>query len=389
MKSNGIAKSIILLCLAGLLTGASRLQAADPAPSMTVYVGTFTGHGSRGIYRTHFDPANGALEKPELVAEAPSPSFLALHPNHRVLYSVNEVDHLDGKPEGGVSAFTIDAATGNLSLLNRRRSAGAGPTHMSVDHDGRNVLVANYASGSVAILPIGADGKLAEPSSVDQHRGRGTDPSRQEGPHAHCFNLDPDGRFALACDLGMDRIFVYRFDPVAGTITANEPPSASVASTSGPRHLAFSPDGKRLYVANEMACTVTGFDYAAATGTLGEFQTVPTLPADFKGVKSSAEIAVHPSGKFLFVSNRGDANNIASFAIDPTSGKLSPIGHTPTKGRAPRYFCLDPTGNFLLAANQDTNNVVVFRIDPSTGELRDTGVDVTVPTPVCILFLSR
>lgn len=377
-----------LVALGTLLCFSPEESAAGAETAYWVYVGTFTAKQSKGIYRMRLDPATGALTEPELAAEAPSPAFLAIAPNHRFLYSVNEVEKLDGRKEGGVSAFSLDPGTGKLALLDRQPSAGTGPTHISLDSEGHNALVANYGSGSVAVLPIGSDGKLAPPASVDQHRGTGADKMRQEGPHAHCFNLDPAGRFALACDLGLDKVFVYRFDAATGAISPNDPPAASVAPGSGPRHLAFSPDGKRVYVVNEMACTVTGFDYDAEHGRLAEFQTASTLPEGFAGEKSSAEVAVHPSGKFLYASNRGQANSIAIFRIDPATGRLTPAGHTSTQGRAPRHFGIDPTGTWLLAANQDTDNVVVFRIDPDSGALKPAGTNVHVPTPVCILFLQ-
>jgi len=364
-------------------------QAHSSSRELLVFVGTFTGKDSKGLYLMRMDPRTGALTKPELVAEAASPSFLALHPNHRFLYSVNEVDSLDGKRGGGaVSAFAIDPASGKLTPLNRQPSGGTSPTHISIDHKGRNVLVANYGSGSVVVLPVGEDGELAPVSSIDQHQGRGADPQRQEGPHAHCANLDPANRFAFSCDLGLDKVFVSRFDPAKHTIAPNDPPAAAVAPASGPRHLAFHPSGKFVYVVNEMACTVTAFGYDPDRGTLEQLQSVSTLPEGFSGEKSGAEIAVHPSGKFLYSSNRGDANNIALFRIDQQTGKLTPAGHTSTQGKAPRSFGIDPSGTWLLAANQDTSNVVVFRIDADTGELKPVGVNVAVPTPVCITFLS-
>jgi 6-phosphogluconolactonase len=356
---------------------------AEPGSSYSVYIGTFTQHGSKGIYLMHMDASSGALTQPELVAEAASPAFLALHPNHHLLYCVNEVD------KGAVSSYSIDEQSGKLTLLNQQPSAGHGPTHLVVDPQGKNVLTANYGSGSVAVLPIEPDGKLDAPSSTDQHKGQGADPSRQEGPHAHCVAIDPSGHYALSCDLGLDKIFVYRFDPAAHTIAPNDPPFGTVAPISGPRHLAFSPDGHHLYVVNEMACTVTAFNYDADHGTMKEFQTISTLPEGFSGQKSTAEIAVHPSGKFLYASNRGDANSIAIFTIDPSSGKLTAAGHVSTEGRAPRDFALDPSGKWLLAANQDTDNIVEFRIDPETGALKPAGVNIKTPTPVCITFLRQ
>lgn len=374
-------------CLAALLIvlSAAALTSAQAAnaPSYWVYIGTFTDHGSKGIYLMRMDAVSGALTEPELAVEADSPAFLALRPDHHFLYSVNEVN------TGTVSAFSIDQQSGKLTFLNKQSSAGHGPTHLVVGPQGKNALTANYGSGSVAVLPIEADGKLAAPSSVDQHTGKGADPSRQEGPHAHCINVDPSGHYALSCDLGLDKIFVYRFDPQAHTIAPNDPPFETVAPGSGPRHLAFSPDGHHLYVVNEMACTVAGFNYDASRGTLSEFQTISTLPEDFHGQKSTAEVAVHPSGKFLYASNRGDANSIAIFTIDPSNGKLTAAGRVSTQGRAPRDFALDPAGKWLLAANQDTDNIVEFRIDAQTGALQPTGVNIKTPTPVCVTFMAR
>ena len=367
---------------------ASSTKAQGKADSYFVYFGTFTDRQSKGIYRSTMNAATGALSQPELVAQVPSPSFLALHPNHRFMYSVNEVDRFDGRHTGSISAFAIDPASGQLTLLNQAPSGGAGPTHIAIDRTGQLVLVANYAGGSVAALPIQFDGRVSDPAAVDQHRGKGTDPARQGEPHAHCVNFDPANRFALSADLGLDKVFVYHVDPRAGTIAANNPPFASVAAGSGPRHLAFGRSGREVYVTNEMACTVTAFHYDPNRGSLVEFQSISTLPEDFQGQKSTAEIMVHPSGKFLYVSNRGDANSIALFSIDRQTGKLTAVDHTSTQGRTPRSFGIDPAGTWFLAANQDTDNVVVFRIDPATGKLKPTGVNLHVPTPVCVTFLA-
>ena len=354
-------------------------SAAEPNPAAyLVYIGTFTGHGSKGIYLMRL--AGGTLSPPELVAKAESPSFLVLHPSHHFLYTVNEVD------QGAVSAFSVDPL-GKLTKLNQQPSAGRGPTHVATDRSGKNVLVANYGSGSVALLPVDEDGKLQPPASIDQHLGKGSDPSRQEGPHAHCVNVDPENRYVLSADLGLDKVFVYKLDANAHTITPNDPPAVQVSPGAGPRHIAFHPSGKYVYVTNEMACTVNAFRWDGSAGQLHPFQEISTLPADFQGNKSTAEIMVHPSGNFLYVSNRGDANSIARFRIDPSDGKLTMLGTTPTKGKTPRSFGIDPGGEFLLAANQDSDNVALFRIDASTGDLTDTGVNVKVPTPVCVTFL--
>jgi 6-phosphogluconolactonase len=374
--------AVLVIGLAGCQSNAPADSGTAKPSSFRVYIGTFTGKGSQGIYLMSMDPGTGALGQPQLVAEASSPSFLALHPNHRFLYSVNEID------QGGVSAYAIDSASGKLSPLNQQPSGGNGPTHIAIDRNGTNVWVANYGSGSVEMLPVESDGKLGTPSAVDQHQGKGADPSRQSGPHAHCVNVDPGNHFLLSADLGLDKVFVYKLNINAHTMTPNDPPSASVEPASGPRHLAFHPSGKYVYVTNEMSCTVTAFHYNGTKGTLESFQNISTLPADFQGDKSTAEIMVHPSGKFLFVSNRGNANSIARFRIDPADGKLTMLGTTSTQGKTPRSFGIDPTGTFLIAANQDSDNVVVFRIDPATGDLNPTGVDVKVPTPVCVTFLA-
>jgi 6-phosphogluconolactonase len=293
-----------------------------------------------------------------------------------------------GRKTGSVSGYAVIPETGKLKPLNSQPSGGPGPCHVTVDKEGKNLLVANYSGGSVAVLPIADDGSLKEPSCVIQHKGTGPNKSRQEGPHAHSINLDPAGRFAFAADLGLDKLLIYRFDAAKGTLTPSDPPFASVAPGAGPRHLAFHPNGRFAYVINEMGMTVTAFAYDAERGALKELQTVPTLPAgrETTPADSTAEVAVHPSGKFLFGSNRGH-NSIAIFSVDAETGKLTPAGHESTQGKTPRNFGIDPTGAFLLAANQDTSNVVVFRIDLKTGLLSPTGSSVQVPLPVCVKFV--
>jgi 6-phosphogluconolactonase len=273
-----------------------------------------------------------------------------------------------------------------LKQLNQESSAGAGPCHLVVDATGKNLLVANYSSGSVAVLPIAQNGEIKPASSVIQHKGKGTDPGRQEGPHAHSINLDSANRFAFAADLGLDKVFIYAFDPAAGTIAPNASPFGKVAPGSGPRHFAFHPGGKHAYVINEMANTVTAFAYDPGAGSLTEIQTISTLPADFKGTSYTAEVQVHPSGKFLYGSNRGH-DSIAVFAIDQKTGALKFLEAEPTQGKNPRNFALDPTGAFLLAENQDSDSIVVFRIDPTTGKLSPTGTKITLPMPVCIKMI--
>lgn len=369
--------------------GAPSQIAAETPASCRVYFGTFTNKKSKGIYMASMDARTGRLGEPQLVAEAPSPSFLALNPNRRFIYACNEVDSVDGKKQGAVSAFSIDDESGRLTFLGRQPSAGAGPTHVWIDSTGKNVLVANYSSGSLAVLPVRSDGALDPPSSVDQHWGKGMDPARQGGAHAHSAYTDPSNLFVLSCDLGLDKVFVYRFDLAAHTIVPNDPPFAEVQPGSGPRHLAFAPTGKFVYVLNEMACTVTVFSYGERRGRLSEVQTISTLPDDFHGNRSTAEIFIHPSGKYLYTSNRGDANSITVFAVDTASGRLTTVERTSTHGRTPRGFGIDPTGAWLIAANQDTDNVAVYRINQETGKLEFTGQSVSVPTSVCVAFVPR
>lgn len=347
-----------------------------------VYFGTYTGEKSKGIYVSHFDAASGKLEALSVAAELANPSFVAPHPNGRFLYAVSE------EREGSVSAFSIDPKTGTLTFLNRVSSRGNGPCYARVDKTGKAVLVANYGSGGFAVLPVEADGKLREASAFIQDEGKGFDPSRQERPHAHSLNPSPDNRFAVGADLGLDKVFIFKFDAAQGTLTPNEPPFWQVKPGSGPRHFAFHPNGKFAYVTNEMASTVDALAWDAAKGELRELQTISTLPADFKGETTTAEIQVHPSGKFLYDSNRG-ADSIAVFAIDRRKGTLKAVDHTPTQGKVPRNFGIDPTGSFLIAANQKSDNVVMFRIDKGSGRLTPTGQVLEVGSPVCVKFVPR
>ena len=351
-----------------------------------VYIGTYTGPKSNGIYLYSLDLGNGSLTSLGLAAEVVNPSFLAIHPNHRFLYAASETSNSGGKKGGAVEAFAIQE-TGKLTPLNQEPSGGEGPCHLVVDKTGRDVLVANYDSGSISVLPIQQDGKLSEPTAFIQHQGSGADPQRQEGPHAHSINVDAANRFAFAADLGLDKVLVYRFDPAKGTLVANDPPSVSVKPGAGPRHFAFHPGGHYAFVINEMHSTVTAFSYDPAHGVLKELQTISTLPENFKGENSTAEVQVHPSGKFLYGSNRGH-DSIAVFAIDPGKGTLSLVEDQSTQGKTPRNFGIDPSGQYLLAANQDSGNVVVFRINPQSGHLSPTGQVAEVSSPVCVKFLQ-
>jgi 6-phosphogluconolactonase len=364
-------------------------DAAGPR-NFWVYVGTYTSptNGSKGIYLLDMDTQSGELTPKGLVAEVKSPSFLAVHPNRRFLYAVGEIFEFQGKKAGAVSAFAIDPPTGKLTLLNQQPSGGQGPCHVIVEPTGKCALTANYTTGTVAVLPIDNQGRLSEPSAVAQHQGSGPNARRQQSPHAHSINLDPAGRFAFAPDLGADKVFVYRFHPRDGSLVPNDLPAAPVTPGSGPRHFAFHPGGRFAYVINELTSTITAFSYGAERGILKELQTVSTLPGGFTGESFTADIHVHPNGRFLYGSNRGH-DSIAIFAIDDRTGRLSPTGHEPTRGKKPRNFAVDPSGTWLLAANQDSNTVVVFRIDPKTGLLTTTGNILDVPSPVCLRLVPR
>lgn len=355
--------------------------------SYLIYIGTYTGPQSKGIYALRFNPASGKTSPLGLMAETTNPSFLAIDPKQHFLYAANEVGDYKGEKSGAVSAFAIDRKTGKLTFLNQVSSHGADPCHITLDKTGKYVLVANYTGGSVATFPVLPDGRLGEASAVIQHSGHGPNAERQESAHAHEIQLTPDNRFAIAADLGLDELLVYRFDAAKGTLTANDPPFAKVEPGAGPRHFVFHPNGKAVYALNEMDGSITGFSYETHRGVLGKLRTVSSLPKGFEGVNESAEIAVDSSGKFLYASNRGP-DDIAVFAVASAKGTLQLVEHVPTKGKAPRNFAIDPTGKYLFAANQESNNIVVFRIDPKTGRLTDTGQVLDLPSPVCIVFLS-
>ncbi len=377
-------KKLFALCICVALTASTALAVASDS---FVYVGTYTSKGSEGIYLYRLEGGTGKMTSLGPVAKTPNPSFLAIHPSGRFLYAVSEISSFDGKRSGAVSAFARDPKTGALSILNTVSSGGTGPCHVSVDRTGRTALVANYGGGSVAALPIENDGSLQEASSFIQHSGSSVNPKRQDAPHAHSINLSPDNRFAVVADLGLDQVLVYRFDPAKGSLAANDPPFARVRPGAGPRHFAFYPGGKYAYVINEIASTVTAFTWDAAGGVLHETQTISTLPVDFSGNNSTAEVQVHPSGKFLYGSNRGH-DSIAVFAIDAAKGTLTPVEHVSTQGRTPRNFGIDPKGAFLIAANQNSDSIVVFRIDAATGRLTPTGETFQVSMPVCVKFAA-
>ncbi len=358
-----------------------------------VYVGTYTATlphvtgKAEGIYVYQFAPDSGALTPLSKATGIVNPSFLTLDPQHRYLYAVSEIQESNGQPGGGVSAYAVDAATGGLTFLNQQTTRGTGPCHLSVDKTGQYLLVANYGSGSVAMYPILEDGQLGAMSDFVQHEGSSIDPQRQQGPHAHSIMIDPANRYAFTPDLGMDKVMIYQLDLTNGKLLPNEQPFVQVKPGSGPRHFDFHPSRQYAYVINELGSTVTAFTYDEERGALAEIQTISTLPTGFTGSSHTADVHVHPSGKFLYGSNRGH-DSIAIFTIDEATGKLTATGHEATQGKTPRNFAIDPTGNFLLAANQNTSTVVTFHIDQKSGQLTPTGNVAQVPTPVCLKLIT-
>ena len=382
---NRIPLAVLGLCLLG--GGAAGQRAPQANETLTMFVGTYTRAPSKGIYAYRFQPVSGEvtpLGDAGLVAETENPSFLAVHPTQRFLYAVNEISTYEGKAAGSVSAFAINSATGALTLLNRVSSRGGGPCYLEIDRSGRWLFVANYGGGSVAAFPVQADGKLGEASAFFQHEGRSVNAARQSGPHGHATVVSPDNRFVLAADLGLDRIVTYRLDPEKGGLSPAEPPFSAIKPGSGPRHLAFRPDGKFAYVLNELQSSVGAYTYDAGRGSLAELQSVSTLPEGFGADNSGAEIATHPTGRFLYASNRGH-DSIAIFRIDAARGTLTPAGHVSTQGKTPRGFGIDPAGRFLVAGNQDSGTVVIFRIDAQSGGLTPTGT-LRIGSPVNVVF---
>jgi 6-phosphogluconolactonase len=361
-----------------VLLAAAAFTGLLAAQTTFAYIGTYTKGKSKGIYVYRVAPATGKLTGGTLAAETSNPSFLAVHPNQRYLYAANE------NKDGAVSAFAIDPTTGKLKQLNSVSAKGSGPCHVSVDKTGKTVFVANYDSGSAAAYAIKADGSLGEASWTVQDQGSSADKQRQTGPHAHSANLSPDNKFMLLADLGLDQVLVFKFDSARSALAPNNPPFAQVAPGSGPRHLTFSTNGKFAYVIDEMLATVTAFKWDSAHGKLDDLQTLSTLPAGYSGGKSTAEIAAHPNGKFLYGSNRIH-NSIALFHI-AADGKLTFVDTFPSLGKTPRSFAIDPTGTFLYAAHQDSDNIFQFRIDTGNGRLMPTGDMVEVGAPVCVVF---
>jgi len=359
-------------------------QAQESPVNVLTFIGTYTNGKSKGIYSFMFDENNGKLKEIGTTGGIQNPSFLAIHPNGHFLYAASELDHNDGKPGGRICAFKIESG-GKLTLINEQSAGGDGTCFVSLDKTGNCALVANYNDGSIASFEIAKDGSLSKAVSVIHHHGSSINPKRQSSQHAHSINVSPDNNFAFVADLGMDKIMSYKLEAHKAKLTPNQPPFCQSTAGAGPRHLAFSPDGKLAYVANELNSTVSVYSYKA-DGELKEIQEISTLP-NAVADNTTAEIQVHPSGKFVYCSNRG-LDSIAIFRVNSSTGKLSAAGQQATHGRIPRNFAICPNGHFLLSCNQDSDNVVVFKIDEENGSLSEVGEPATVPAPVCVKFLK-
>jgi 6-phosphogluconolactonase len=363
------------------------LLLAHAASAQIMYVGTYTDGTSKGVYAYRFDSKAGSMAPLGLMAETPNPTFVALHPNGKFLYAVNEVDRYDGKKAGSVTGWSIDRATGKLTLLNTVSTGGPGPCHLIVDATGKTLMVANYGGGSFASMPIGADGKLGEAASFIQDTGSSVDKSRQGEPHGHSVNLPKSNKFMLGADLGTDHVMVFKLDPATAKLTAADPPFVSVKPGSGPRHLVIAPDQKHVYVLSEMASSVTTFEFNAANAAMKDIDVVSALPADFKGQSTAAEIQIDATGRHLYTSNRGH-DSIAVFDIDPKTAKPKLVQNISTGGVTPRAFVIDPSGNFVIAGNQKTNSITTFKINHATGKLTAVGEKVALGSPVSFVFLK-
>lgn len=363
-------------------SAASALYAA-PKP-LWLYIGAYTNDMNKGITVAKFDPATGAISDMTLAAETPNPTFLEIHPNGKWLYSICEIGNYQGEKAGALCAWAIDKATGKLTELNRVSTKGPGPCHVNLDKRGKMAMIANYGGGSVASYKIQDDGKLSEAASFFQHQGTGPVKGRQAGPHAHSVNPTPDNKYAVACDLGTDEIRIYSLAEASGQMQPHK--AVKLTPGSGPRHFAWHPNGRFGYSVNELASTVTAFTYTG--GDLQEIHSASTLPEGFKGNNSTAEIRVHPTGRWLYASNRGE-DSIAAFRVDAKTGRIERFGNnTPTQGVMPRNFFIEHSGKWLLAANQRTNNVIVLEVDAKTGALQNTGKGITVGQPVCLRTLA-
>lgn len=353
-----------------------------------MFVGTYTRTGaSKGIYVYRMDSETGGMTQVHVEEGISNPSFVTVHPNQKYLYAVAEVSESSGVPGGAVMAYEIDRSNGKLSRINQQSTGGTGPCHVSIDASGKFAVVANYGGGSVAMLPVNEDGSL-EPSShfIQHYGGTKVNPQRQEKAHAHSANLSPDNRIAVINDLGLDQLRVYEMDLDAGKLNFNEDSSISSTPGAGPRHFDFHPNGKYAYAINELGCTVTAYNYDAASGKLSEINTLSTLPEGYEGENTTADIHVSPDGRFVYGSNRGH-NTLAIYKIDESDGSIEFVGDQSTGGKTPRNFAIHPDGTYLYVANQDSDSIIQFEVNTTTGELTPVGREIRCPMPVCLKFM--
>ena len=353
--------------------------------SHLVFIGTYTRKESAGIYAARFDSGSGELAIIGETGGITNPSFLAIHPSGKYLYAVAEINDFEGNPSGGVTAYAIDAATGGLTELNSASSQGGGPCHVSVDATGKYVIAVNYGSGGLGVIALNDDGSLGEATQKIQHEGSSVDPRRQRGPHTHSINLAPNSDLAFVPELGIDKLLIYRLNTATGQLLPNDPPWVATAPGAGPRHFDFHPNGEYVFLLNEMGNTLTSYSYDSTSGALEEVQTESTLPADWDGSSHTADVHVHPNGRFVYASNRGH-DSLAIFEIDADTGKMTHVDTPSTRGNNPRNFAIDTTGRWILVAHQDSDNIVVFALDESTGKLTYSGNETKVSMAVCIKF---
>jgi len=356
------------------------------ADERLVFISAFASGDKGALHAYKLDLETGTLKLAQRTTDVQNPFYLAVSPNQKFVYSIH-AKQFGGKEHEQIAAYQITSAVGELKLLNRQSALGSAACYLDVDATGKSLLVANYTTGSVASLPIKEDGSLDKAASFMQHKGNSVDPARQKEPHAHCIVVSPDNRFAFAADLGLDQVLVYRLDAAKATLTPNQPPFARTPAGAGPRHLTFHPNGKHVYVINELKNSVTCFDYNSASGTLAEKQTISTLPKDFAGKSYCADLKITPDGRFLYGTNRGH-DSIAAYRIG-ADGSLTLLAIEPSLGKGPQNLAITSDGKLLLCANMPGNNVAVFRIDAKTGALASVGTPVAVQSPSCIRVIRK
>lgn len=386
MRLSSLLLLLVILAPECAITAVGTFMNDKDVNTYILYVGTYSVRGSKGIYGYRFDPGSGSLTSMGAQAELINSSFLALSPNYHFLYAVSETSNFRGNQSGSLRAYRVDSTTGKLTFLNEVASLGAGPCYLSVDNTGRYVLTTNFQGGSIAVFRVLQDGRLGRASTFLQYSGSSQDPDRQRTPHPHAIHVAPNNRSALVADLGLDKLFFYRFDANDGFLAAADLPFVELSPGSGPRHFVFNPDARIIYVLNEIKSTVSAFLYDKTTRTPHGTQTISTLRNGFSGHNDASELQVDQFGRYLYVSNRG-ADDLGVYSIDSSSGLLSPVQHISSGGRTPRYFAIDPTGKYVIAANEDSDNLVIFRRNESTGKLASTGQAIEVPSPVCLVFL--